>query len=204
MQNKEIFYLVFIYKWQTRVVTQLCPIDLLLQRIGRLHRHKREGYLRPDRLKEPECMILQDRERAYDDGSKAVYGDYLLMRTGQILESTIVIPKDIPELVQRVYEPEDNLGLEGEKYEKAVEAYRKTMRDKEEKAGHYRLMEPKNKKKIDDLLVNPEGSSEKIAEASVRDGVSSTRVCHLRRQNGAHLDSIFADIMRISQYLCDL
>lgn len=163
------------------MVTQLCPIDLLLQRIGRLHRHKREGYLRPDRLKEPECMILQDRERAYDDGSKAVYGDYLLMRTGQILESTIVIPKDIPELVQRVYEPEDNLGLEGEKYEKAVEAYRKTMRDKEEKAGHYRLMEPKNKKKIDDLLVNPEGSSEKIAEASVRDGVSSIEVLLMKR-----------------------
>lgn len=34
--------------------------------------------------------------------------------------------------------------------------------------------------------------------------LTATRVCHLRRQNGAHLDSIFADIMRISQYLCDL
>ena len=38
------------------LVTDLCPMDVLLQRIGRLHRHVRKE--RPDGYREPRCIVL--------------------------------------------------------------------------------------------------------------------------------------------------
>ena len=38
------------------LITDLCPVDVLLQRIGRLHRHKRDE--RPEGYQEPRCVVL--------------------------------------------------------------------------------------------------------------------------------------------------
>ena len=38
------------------LVTDLCPVDVLLQRIGRLHRHQRTN--RPARFRDPRCRVL--------------------------------------------------------------------------------------------------------------------------------------------------
>ena len=38
------------------LITDLCPVDVLLQRIGRLHRHKRSG--RPGGYAKPACVVL--------------------------------------------------------------------------------------------------------------------------------------------------
>ncbi len=38
------------------LITDLCPLDVLLQRIGRLHRHDRRD--RPDVCREPTCVVL--------------------------------------------------------------------------------------------------------------------------------------------------
>lgn len=38
------------------LITDLCPVDVLLQRIGRLHRHRR--YDRPESCREPLCVVL--------------------------------------------------------------------------------------------------------------------------------------------------
>lgn len=38
------------------LITDLCPADVLLQRIGRLHRHSRKD--RPDRYRQPRCIVL--------------------------------------------------------------------------------------------------------------------------------------------------
>ena len=38
------------------LITDLCPVDVLLQRIGRLHRHRRSG--RPDGYAAPACVVL--------------------------------------------------------------------------------------------------------------------------------------------------
>ncbi len=38
------------------LITDLCPVDVLLQRIGRLHRH--ECHDRPDRFTTPACIVL--------------------------------------------------------------------------------------------------------------------------------------------------
>ena len=38
------------------LITDLCPVDVLLQRIGRLHRHQRDD--RPEKYKAPTCIVL--------------------------------------------------------------------------------------------------------------------------------------------------
>ena len=60
------------------LATELCPMDLLLQRIGREHRHA--GRARPAPLKRARCAVLIPEE-GFDEGSRAVYGEWLLWRT---------------------------------------------------------------------------------------------------------------------------
>ena len=38
------------------LITDLCPVDVLLQRIGRLHRHRRDD--RPEEYRVPRCIVL--------------------------------------------------------------------------------------------------------------------------------------------------
>lgn len=39
------------------LIADLCPVDVLLQRIGRLHRHVRQG--RPEPYRHPQCVVLR-------------------------------------------------------------------------------------------------------------------------------------------------
>lgn len=176
------------------MVTQICPVDLFLQRLGRLHRHPRNGAgdvsVRPLRLREPECLILQEEDRLYDDGTGEIYKDYLLLRTNQMLTGEIKLPADIPRLVQKVYNKNLDLGLDGEAYKKACEIYEDVLREKEVNADHYRMGKPTSIMCFNNLLVNPEESEERVAEASVRDGVSSLEVLLMRRN--ADGDIVFA------------
>lgn len=84
------------------LITDLCPIDLLLQRIGRLQRHNRK---RPDAHSEPIVYVMGfDENFNFDIGSETIYGKYLLIRTQYYLPETIRIPSDIPHLINKVYD----------------------------------------------------------------------------------------------------
>ncbi len=61
------------------MITELCPMDLLLQRIGRLHRHP--GRARPQPVQEARCAVLDTGTEEFDEGSAAIYGEWLLGRT---------------------------------------------------------------------------------------------------------------------------
>ncbi|MDO4174463.1 MAG: CRISPR-associated helicase Cas3' [Eubacteriales bacterium] len=54
------------------LLTELCPMDLLLQRMGRLHRHNR---IRPERLRDAQCFLLQPQDAEFDNGTQSIYGD---------------------------------------------------------------------------------------------------------------------------------
>lgn len=166
------------------MVTQLCPMDLLLQRMGRLHRHqtngRKEPRIRPKRLQSPECVILREDKEAYDTGTKTIYGDYLLIRTEQMLPGELKIPEDVSYLVQKVYDREDDLGLDGELYQEAQRKHVEQLKEKRKKADGYLLKEPKSKQ-MQAILDDPESSSETMAEASVRDAVSSIEVLLMKK-----------------------
>lgn len=106
------------------LVSEVAPVDLLLQRMGRLHRHRRDT--RPGPLKQARLWLL--RPEADDRGlpefrefgstttpagehRSGVYDRYILLRTWlnlggtQGVNQTIALPADIDQLVSAVYEP---------------------------------------------------------------------------------------------------
>jgi CRISPR system Cascade subunit CasA len=93
------------------MVTDLAPVDLVLQRMGRLHRHPLP---RPGRLATPRCLITGVSDWSASPpvpvkGSQAVYrGDWSLLRSLAVLGphldgAPVRLPQDISPLVQRAY-----------------------------------------------------------------------------------------------------
>ncbi|MFE5734206.1 CRISPR-associated helicase Cas3' [Streptomyces sp. NPDC056528] len=113
------------------LVTDLAPIDLLLQRIGRLHRH--EGRVRPDAHSRPRVYLTGLTDFGLPGGdasvtpsrppqgvpprflaaSEAIYERHLLLRTAAMVRETLgaegaaagtwAVPGQVPELVASVY-----------------------------------------------------------------------------------------------------
>ncbi|WP_089227255.1 CRISPR-associated helicase/endonuclease Cas3 [Actinacidiphila glaucinigra] len=103
------------------LVTDLAPVDLLLQRIGRLHRHERKD--RPGRLQDPRCWVTGVDWTAEPPepvrGSQVVYGRHALLRSLAVLQPHLAkagpvvrLPQDISPLVQQAYGPHP-VGPEG-------------------------------------------------------------------------------------------
>lgn len=84
--------------------SEICPIDLLIQRIGRLHRHPIN---RTKINQEPVIYVIGTNDNFdFDEGSKQIYGSYFLIRTQSFLPDKIMIPTDIPRLINEVYNEE--------------------------------------------------------------------------------------------------
>lgn len=95
------------------LVTDLAPADLVLQRIGRLHRHHRD---RPQPLRQARCALVgvadwSDEPVTAVTGSQRVYGAYPLLRAAALLHSrhSLELPGDIAPLVEQAYR-DDEIG----------------------------------------------------------------------------------------------
>ena len=90
------------------MVSEIAPVDLLLQRSGRLHRHLR---WRPAGLETPEFIVLCDAEEAgpppesFGKSIEFVYDRYILLRTWLALRGRekLEVPIEIEALVEAVY-----------------------------------------------------------------------------------------------------
>ena len=165
------------------LVTELCPMDLLLQRIGRLHRHRRS---RPGPLQEAYCAILDTGEEAFDAGSEAVYGQWLLWRTRKYLPRSIRLPEDISPLVQQVYGWEQE-APEAEQSEKLRREYEQTQEKKKARAEAYLVPQPEEHRlaqlnTLDDWMQDEGARSDPAARAAVRDGDPSVEVLVMQRR----------------------
>lgn len=175
------------------LITDLAPMDLILQRMGRLHRH--EGTKRPDNLKNSKVFVLNCGGYDFDKGSSFVYSDYILFRTEYYLPEKINLPNDISHLVQLVYGDGD-LDLEEDLqklYEKYMDKRYKEIDDKEVKAKVYRLDKPLKKVAERKNLSNWLKNSNKMAESSdikanaqVRDSDDSIEVIALKVCEGGY------------------
>jgi CRISPR-associated endonuclease/helicase Cas3 len=91
------------------MVSDLAPVDLVIQRAGRLHRH---GQARPVGLKEPQLWLRAPECSASEPpdfgASEWVYDRYVLLRTRLALagRETLDLPEEVEALVEAVYGPE--------------------------------------------------------------------------------------------------
>ena len=96
------------------LISDLAPVDLLLQRLGRVHRH---SCPRPPHLRLPRMVVAGHgglrpvRPPGLPAGCEQVYGRYLLWRTAGALlgRDELDLPADIPRLVDGVY-GDDQIG----------------------------------------------------------------------------------------------
>lgn len=96
------------------MVSDLAPVDLLLQRAGRVHRHE-ENEPRPTQLHEPTLWICRpgvDEERipTFSRSDSFIYEPYILLNTWYALNqgqaAAVAIPGDIEKLINAVYTEE--------------------------------------------------------------------------------------------------
>lgn len=90
------------------MVTYLAPIDLVLQRSGRLFRHDRP---RPDGFTGPNLWVcapekLQDGVPRFDVGTESIYDRHILLRSWLALQGRegVDIPNAMEELIETVYD----------------------------------------------------------------------------------------------------
>lgn len=89
------------------MLTQICPVDLLFQRLGRLHRHERER--RPVGFDAPRCTVMTVEGDDYGT-HKLIYGNArVLWRTETLLmrNSMLVFPEAYRAWIEQVYQRDD-------------------------------------------------------------------------------------------------
>lgn len=166
--------------------TDIAPMDLLLQRIGRLHRHIETK--RPEKLETPFVYVMGILGMAeFEEGTTKIYGGYLLTRTQLLLPKKLMIPDDISRLVQKVYS-EKELDIPQpirEKYDRMKEKNDLTLNEKENSADAFRLEEPyfpEENSLIGWLKDNTLSDTEEAGLAKVRDGADSIEVILVKRK----------------------
>jgi CRISPR-associated endonuclease/helicase Cas3 len=169
------------------MITDLAPLDLILQRAGRLHRHKgNERYGLPRRL-----MITEPEKNAEglpDFGiDKWIYSQYILLRSYLSLHGRkqIAIPKDTLELIEAVYDENADLSFPNEEWQKAnqknLEILMNEEREKEINAGKYLVLAPQKRRYLQPPIYELEEDNpevHKAFQARTRDiDLSLTVIC---------------------------
>ena len=88
------------------IITQLCPIDLLFQRMGRLHRHEKNDGNRPADFAERLCTVLLPNNNDFG-GTGFIYANTrVLWRTEQMLTAAKIVefPAAYREWIEKVYQ----------------------------------------------------------------------------------------------------
>ncbi|APT18711.1 MULTISPECIES: CRISPR-associated helicase/endonuclease Cas3 [Amylolactobacillus] len=158
--------------------TDLAPMDLILQRVGRLQRHQNK---RPKQLSTPQLVVMDgsfSHLGEFNEGSEAIYGRYLLMKTRYYLPQVLNIPADIPRLTQLVYdEVDDALNGEIDGLQEAKKKEAQVSAELEKKAGVYPIDPPSyvRNKSIHGWLDNPKAIfDDEMASRSVRNIVQDS------------------------------
>lgn len=176
--------------------SDLAPIDLVFQRMGRVHRHLRDA--RPAAVAEPRCILMgvpgkQDSKPQVDPGSSYVYDEDVLLRT-----AAYVLDKEGKGEVWRI--PEDIGTAVAAVYEESVvtpdlwsDTLQRTRKNKEDKAysktegAAFGLLAPPRNTDTASLIDwlggnNPDGDPDEMGIVGVRDGDSGVEVLLVEQQ----------------------
>jgi CRISPR-associated endonuclease/helicase Cas3 len=175
------------------LISDIAPMDLLIQRIGRLHRHRRRS--RPQKLQAARCFITGVASRddmLFEEVIENIYPRYLLMNTVLLLPDSIALPADISPLVQSAYDDRSADVDErlAERYAAAKGTYDFTVDDKEARARAFQIRGPDggvHRNMVDWIDVERDDANDKKAEASVRDTEDNLEVIVLWRDGTGRL-----------------
>ncbi|UXY25183.1 CRISPR-associated helicase Cas3' [Streptomyces sp. HUAS TT20] len=192
------------------LITDLAPVDLLLQRIGRLHRHA--GTPRPVGHAVPRVLVTgvaggRDGRPRFLPASKAIYGEWLLLRSAALVMEVAgplcqgqapssggepggvwSIPADVPSLVARAY-GESEVCPAGWGERAAREEWQAKEAQREKNAEGYLLTRPREWAVATLEGLHYAGSrahSEEDLDAVVRDGTRSVEAVVVRRVAGGY------------------
>lgn len=176
------------------LVSDLAPVDLLLQRAGRLHRHTRP---RPASLWQPRllvtgCDLKPNQVPWLPGGSRAIYGSYYLIATAAEVRRAVAsdgwsIPADVPGLVAAVYgdAPEVPASWAAALSEARSEHEAEQRRRKAEAGQHViATADQLAKQHIQGLHDNTAARSEE--HVRVRDGESGSEVLFVHRDGAGY------------------
>lgn len=141
------------------MVTELAPVDLMLQRAGRLHRHQRDKAERPLNLRQPQLWI--SAPEIGDNGlpdfgvNKLVYDEHILLRSWLEVKDgkPIAIPGDIEDMIESVYEADRaclHESLTGH-WQATKDKMLKKLQKKEAKAKPVRILPPWDEELLEDF-----------------------------------------------------
>lgn len=181
------------------LVSDMAPIDLLLQRIGRLHRHERPAAQRHPELREPRCVVVGVEDwgstpQIPNRSSELVYSRSVMLRSMATLDryltatATLELPASIAPLVQTTYSAdfEPPAGW-GEELAKADREYKAAVAERRDNARQFLLGPvPKGQTPIYGWTSRSAGEAEEEARgrAQVRDGEDSIEVVVIQRIGG--------------------
>jgi CRISPR-associated endonuclease/helicase Cas3 len=177
------------------LVTDLAPIDLVLQRAGRVHRHERPVWARPEPLRTPQVIVTGMRLDGpvpwFPKGSVVVYGRHLLLRSAAlVLEAADrggwLLPEEVPSLVAKAYGEEalgpedwaDECSLAAKEWVDEVEARRRH-------AERFRLTseDERGRQTLEGLHVRGQSDEQHVR---VRDGDMGEEVVVVVEVNGSY------------------
>ncbi|MDO5728517.1 MAG: CRISPR-associated helicase Cas3', partial [Actinomycetaceae bacterium] len=130
------------------IITDLAPIDLIFQRIGRVHRHDRE--VRPQAMTIPSCYVLDVPELSDSQPEQLpsiqwnIYPPALLLRTAATLHKYraqgLTLPDDMAPLTYWVYDRSDGMPENWEStYRSLKSEYEDAKEGSERAAKNFRL-----------------------------------------------------------------
>ncbi len=192
------------------MASEMAPLDLLLQRMGRLHRHDKDEhgrtFKRPQVLEEARLLILcahADREvppKYFGPYENTVYERYVLLRSWLALrgKEKILLPCQIEKLVEQVYgeEPSEMQDPNGEwrqSLDKTWASFEQGRAAAQSKAAGVVVCEPGRPKYLVEkfslqLEEDDDPRVHQTLRAATRDGQPSVSVaCLLRTSRGVFL-----------------
>jgi len=173
------------------MISDLAPIDLLLQRSGRLHRHTREW--RPSPLVAPQLWIIEPtltaQGKADFNESGYIYDRHVLLRSWLTLRQRahVQLPEETDVLIESVYDlnmpvPDRLEPVHAEDWQASLEKYRTEEEQKKlAKANGIKLPPPHGKVEPCDFTRKGEEDDESAIAAATRLGEPSVATIFLQR-----------------------
>lgn len=200
-----------------RMFSDVAPVDVLIQRMGRLHRHPLPASVRPANSKQPKFTIfgidaqpsLQANPPEFPKGAEFIYGKFALLTTclallhhANAVGPMVTAPDHVATLIEEKEPKRHQVPQSWMPTLRAACVEERTKRgSQQQRARDFQLPQPREGA-VDNWNKEKMGLSEQAGAAMVRDGDEGIEVIIVERRDG-HLWALPHIAERFPQ-LCDV